>query len=245
MVEWWTYVPADFQLFSARTYARLVEAHHQALWPAQFLMAGCGAVALLGLLGRRRGAAQLLAGLAALWCITVAWDFLMLRYAHIHWGAPVMAVGFAAQAVVLAVLARRGGFTSQAAARERAVAALLLLVALAGAPLLGRLVGGSWWRAEVVGLMPAPTVLAILALAPLARPGVRRWLLPLPLAWCAVETLMLLALPSAQWPLLPLAALLSLAVRPARQAVQAAVQAAPAAAQSAAPAAPSAAPARR
>lgn len=243
MVEWWTYAPSDFQLFSARTYARLVQAHNQALWPAQWLMAGCAAVALLGLLTRRRGAAQLLAGLAALWCITVAWDFLMLRYAHIHWGAPVMAVGFAAQAVVLAVLARRGGFTTQPAARERAVAALLLLVALAGAPLLGWWLGGSWWHAEVVGLMPAPSVLAMLALAPLARPGTRRWLLPLPLAWCAMEALMLLALQSAQWPLLPLAALLSLAVRPARQAAVPATPVAPVA-QSAAPVAPSAAPAR-
>ncbi|WP_066343357.1 DUF6064 family protein, partial [Azohydromonas lata] len=226
MVEWWTYVPSDFQLFSGRTYARLVQAHNQALWPAQLLMAGCGAVALLGLLTRRRGAAQLLAGLAALWCITVAWDFLLLRYAQIHWGAPVMAVGFAAQAVVLAVLARRGAFTTDAAARERAVAVGLLLVALAGAPLLAGWLGGSWWRAEVVGLMPAPTVLAMLALAPLARPGVRRWLLPLPLAWCVVEPLMLLALQAPQWPLLPLAALLSLAARPARRGRAPAAQAA-------------------
>jgi hypothetical protein len=229
MVEWWTYVPADFQLFSARTYARLVEAHNQALWPAQALMSACGAVALLGLLGRRCGAARLLAGLAALWCITVAWDFLMLRYVQIHWGAPVMAVGFAAQALVLAVLARRDAFAAQPRPCERAVAALLLALALVGLPLLAPLAGASWWRAEVVGLMPAPTVLAILALAPLGAAGTRRWLLPLPLAWCVVESLMLVALQAPQWPLLPLAGLLSLAVRPGRtaQPVQAADAAAP------------------
>jgi hypothetical protein len=58
--------------------------------------------------------------------------------------------------------------------------------------------------------MPAPTVLAILALAPLGAAGTRRWLLPLPLAWCVVEAVTQAALGTPAWPLLPLAALLSL-----------------------------------
>jgi hypothetical protein len=211
MVEWWTYVPADFQLFSARTYARLVEAHNRALWPAQWLMLACGAAALLALLRRVGGAARLLAALSALWCLTVAWDFLVRRYAQIHWAAPEMALGFALQALLLALLARRDALERAPGARARAVAAGLLLLALAGMPLLAPLSGASWWRAEVVGLMPAPTVLAMLALAPLTRPGLRRaLLLALPLAWCVVEAVTQAALGAPAWPLLPLAALLSL-----------------------------------
>jgi hypothetical protein len=211
MVEWWTYAPADFQLFSLRTYERLVEAHDRALWPAQAFMLACGVVALLALLRRERAAARLLAGLCALWCITVAWDFLLLRYAQIHWGAPAMAVGFSAQAVVLAVLARRDAFAVTVPARRRATAAVLLAAALLGVPLLAPLQGASWWRAETVGLLPTPTVLAILALAPLAAPMARCWLLPLPLAWCIVEAVTQAALGSPLWPVLPLGALLCLA----------------------------------
>ena len=212
MAEWWTYVPADVQLFSARTYARLVEAHNRALWPAQWLMLGCGAVALVALLRRVGDAARLLAALCALWCLTVAWDFLVLRYARIHWAAPEMALGFALQALVLALLARRDAFERAPEAWGRATAVVLLLLALAGLPLLApALSGAPWWRAEVVGLMPAPTVLAMLALVPLTPAGLGRWLLlPLPLAWCVVEAVTLAALGSPAWPLLPLAALLSL-----------------------------------
>ncbi|NML17235.1 DUF6064 family protein [Azohydromonas caseinilytica] len=207
MPEWWTYAPADFQLFSARTYARLVEAHNRALWPAQWLDLACGAVLWLALLRRVSWAARALAALAALWCIGLAWDFFHLRYAQIHWGAPAMAVGFSWQALLLAVLARRNAFQPLPAPRARAAALMLLALALVGWPLLAPLTGASWWRAEVPGLMPAPTVLAMLALAPLATARARRWLLPLPLLWCAVEALTLAALGSAAWPLLPLAGL--------------------------------------
>jgi hypothetical protein len=212
MGEWWSYVPADFQLFSARTYARLVEAHNHALWPAQWVMLACGTVALVALLRREGGAARLLAGLCALWCLTVAWDFLMFRYAQIHWGAPEMAVGFALQALVLALLARRDAFERAPRPRARAAAVLLLVLALAGTPLLAPLMGAPWWRAQVVGLMPAPTVLAMLALVPLTRRGAQRALvLALPLAGCVVEALTWASLGSPAWPLLPLTALLSLA----------------------------------
>ena len=33
MSEWWTYTLSDFLLFSPRTYYRLFELHHRALWP--------------------------------------------------------------------------------------------------------------------------------------------------------------------------------------------------------------------
>lgn len=212
MNEWWTYVPADFQLFSARTYARLVEAHNQAQWPAQWLMLACGSVVLVALLRRHGAAARLLAGLCALWCLTVAWDFLMRRYAQIHWGAPKMALGFALQALVLVLLAWRDLFERAPDARARALAVLLLVLALAGAPLLSPLMGAPWWRAQVVGLMPAPTLLAMLALVPLTRRGWWRvLLLALPLAGCLLEALTLASLGSPAWPLLPLALLLSLA----------------------------------
>jgi hypothetical protein len=60
--------------------------------------------------------------------------------------------------------------------------------------------------------MPAPTVLAMLALVPLTRRGAQRALvLALPLAGCVVEALTWASLGSPAWPLLPLTALLSLA----------------------------------
>ena len=48
MSEWWTYSPANFLMFSARTYYRLFELHNKALWPAHGLALLTGFAILVG-----------------------------------------------------------------------------------------------------------------------------------------------------------------------------------------------------
>ncbi|MBF0333586.1 MAG: hypothetical protein HQL40_08050 [Alphaproteobacteria bacterium] len=81
MPEWWSYSPQDFVMFSPRAYFRLLERHHQALWPMQI-----GAIALgLAIPALLRGHRDRLATivLAACWA-WVAWSFLYMRFATIR-----------------------------------------------------------------------------------------------------------------------------------------------------------------
>lgn len=65
--------------------------------------------------------------------------------------------------------------------------------------------GSSPWRAELSGLIPAPTIAASLALLPLCSTRWRRLLLPLPLAGVVFEPLTLASMGRLHWLFLPLA----------------------------------------
>ena len=186
MSEWWTYRPSDFLLFSARTYWRLFELHNLQWWPLHLLTVAL-ALAALGWCLHRRSARPLLLVCALAWGF-VAWSFHLQRYAGIQWAATGFAAAFAAQGLLLGMLAA-GPAQARDGARALACRAGLavLCAALLLYPFVGLASGRPLVQAEVFGLAPDPTVLATLGVLLLLRPVPRQpWLLAwaVPLLWC-------------------------------------------------------------
>jgi hypothetical protein len=208
MHEWWTYGLADAQIFSARAYDRLVERCMREAWPAQLLVVALGVVVLLLLWWRPRTGARALAAVTALACTSVAAWWLAQCYSQLHWAAGWMAGGFALQALLLALAAASPHALDRAAQPgPRTGATVLFGFALIAFPWLSMPAGSGLWRAELVGLMPAPTISACLALVPLLT---ARWWLPLlalPVAGIAVEAVTQASIGREQWLLLPANAL--------------------------------------
>jgi len=182
-----SYSLSDFLLFSPATYFRLFELHNAAWWPAQLAALGAGA-ALVALSMRSSPGAGRIAALilAAAW-LWVAWSFHHERYAAINWAAKYYAWAFAAQGVLLAWAAARGNLRLGAPWSTRTRIGLgLLILALAGWPLIAPVAGRGWAGAEVFAFAPDPTVLATLGVLAAAA-KIRRELLPVPLLWCLVS----------------------------------------------------------
>ena len=214
MIEWWTYRPSDFLMFSPRTWWRLFELHNAALWPLQPLLLMVSAVLLVSVQRTTVPSAvpsavlrAALALLALAWA-GLAWFFLWQRFAPIHWPAPGYAIAFAVQAAALLVLAGRADLGVVADGRRRRAGLALGWVAL-GYPLVAPLFGRPWAQAEVIALAPDPTVVATLAVLLLAesragftaalaatlRAGASAWLL------LSAATLFTMASPQGALPL--------------------------------------------
>ncbi len=223
MSEWWSYRPADFLLFSPDTYRRLFELYNGAVWPAHVVAIGVGlALAVIALRGRAWAASAVCALLAAGW-LWVAWAFHWQRYVTINWAASAFAVGFAVEALLLLACGAFGGRLRLRSPRGRGgrVGLGLLLFAVLAEPALGPALGRPWLQAEVFGLTPDPTTVGTLGLLVMlrgvdaagqpARTSVRTWVLwPIPLLWCGVSGLTLMAMQAPDAWLLPAAALLAL-----------------------------------
>jgi len=204
MSEWWTYRPEDFLMFAPRTYWRLFELHNQAWWPAQVLAVLSGLAIALGLWRGQSGALRLSTVVLALCCAFVAWAFLWQRYAVINWAAVGLAWAFGAQAIGLLVLAGQSSLVLAAGRVRRGVGLGLLLWAVLVHPLLALALGRPWVQAEVLGLAPDPTAIAMLGVLLCADAVARatRVLLALlragALAWCAVSAATLATMGSSQ-----------------------------------------------
>ena len=102
----------------------------------------------------------------------------------------------------------------------RACAIALFAFALVVLPWLSVPAPGGIWRAEILGLMPAPCIAAAFSVVPLSTARWRLLLLPLPLAGTVLEAVTLASIGLDQWMLLPLQALvlaaMLLALRGAR-----------------------------
>jgi len=208
MSEWWTYRLGSFLLFSPRTYYRLFELYNEAVWPAQILAMALGLwiLALLVRGGPTRGRA-VGAVLAACWL----WSgvaFLALRYAKINFAATYFAWAFALEAALLvgtAVFPGRVAFEPRSGVGVPA-GRLILLVSLVVFPILAPLFHRGWLCAEVFGLAPDPTAVATLGVLLTAR-GRGRWLwMAVPVLWCVVTGLTLLAMKAPDFWISPLAA---------------------------------------
>ena len=210
MPEWWTYSLSDFLMFSPRTYYRLFELHNAAVWPAQLLAIALG-IAILALLRR----AEVWAGravaaiLAACW-LWVAWAYFFLRYADISLAGRYFAIGFAAEALLIAwvgIVRSRLRFQAPAGT-VRTAGVCIFLYALLVHPLLAPFTGRPWLQAELFGVAPDPTAIGTLGVLVTAQR--RHWgLLALPLLWCAVSGATLWTMQSPDAPVLPAAAVLA------------------------------------
>ena len=229
MVEWWTYRPSDFLMFSPRVYWRLFELANAASWPLQPPVLAAGVIwcalaarAAEGTPSRLPARAALL-GLAAAWG-WVGYAFVHRLYAAVNWGAAPFAPAFAAQTLAMAALAlAASGIDLHTDRRRRRAGIALLAWALAAQPLLGALAGRPFTQWEVFGIAPDPTlvgtvgVLVLLrAPTPAGRIALRAlWIVPLVAA--AGSAMTLATMGSAQAVVLPVAlGVAAWAVRAAR-----------------------------
>jgi len=183
-----TYSVADFIPFTAEVYQRLVVRQNEAVWPAQILTLLSGLAALVG---AQRGWGRTLAGiLVGVWA-WVAVSYHLWLFTELSWFANYLAGGFLVQAGLIAVAAALGGFKAEAWGTRQAPVVLGLVLAAIGVgfmPVVAPLSGRGWAAAACFGAVPNPTVIASMGLLLVAsRPGWLWLLLPIPLAWCAIE----------------------------------------------------------
>lgn len=210
MSEWWTYGPRDLLMFSADTYYRLFESYNREMWPLQLAALAAGAALAMLVQRGRSGAARVAFMLLALAWAWVAWGYHWQRLADIHLGGGHVALAFGLQAALLAWAGWGGRVVpAPASAWRRHAGVAMMLFALAGFPLMAPLFGRGWPRAEVLGLMPDPTVLATLGVL-LIHARSPWWLYPIPMAWCVASGATLWAMGAPDFGVLPLAALLTL-----------------------------------
>lgn len=181
MVEWWTYRPSDFLMFSAGSHARLLEQYNQDVWPLHALMLASGMLLVAAAAAPSARAARWAPlALAGIWG-WVGWGFLWSRFAEINTAAMYLAFAFWLQAALFAALAlhapRPIGQPRGAHLTGLAVVAAALLLWPLTAPLTGR----SLLQAEFFGLAPEPTALATLGWLLSGRPRGARWLAVIPL----------------------------------------------------------------
>jgi len=207
MSEWWTYTLSDFLLFTPRTYFHLFELYNAAVWPMQLLTFALG-LAILGRFRSRGRAAAAILGALWLW---VAFAFLLRRYATINWAAAYWAWAFVLEAalvvwfgVVRAALWVDG--------RTGRAGPSLLLFALLVQPFIGLLMGRGWRSLEIFGAVPDPTVVGTLGLLLAARRRARPLLMIVPVLWCAMTGLTLLAMKAPDFWIAPAAAAFSVAL---------------------------------
>ena len=214
MSEWWSYRLSDFLLFSPETYYRLFELHTNAVWPAHLVAAAVG-LAILALILLQPSFAGRAIGvlLAAAW-LFVAWSFLATRYAGINWASVYFAWAFVAQALLLLLSAGAPKRLTIAAPGTTPVGKIgigLVAFALLAYPFVGALAGRKWSEAELFGIAPDPTVLLTLGALLTARR--MRWeLLVIPVLWCVVTGATLWVLDDPAALIMPVAAVLTLAL---------------------------------
>lgn len=226
MAEWWTYRPADFVMFSARSYWRVYELYNDSLWPMQLATIGVGLALVVALARPMRGSGRAATLVMAACWLWVAWGFHWQHFAAVNTAATAFAAAFAVQGLLLlaAGLMLPGRAVDARSAARHWVGLSLMLLALLGQPLLALSTGRPWTQAEVFGVAPDPTVLATLGLLLLVLPmrdAASRHrgraffvtcLWPIPLLWAAVSGATLWVLREPQALLLPGAAFLALCV---------------------------------
>lgn len=197
MSEWWTYRLSDFLMFSPATYSRLVERYNREVWPLHLPTIAAGALLLWWAAGRRPGAGKWVAAVLAPMWLWVGWGFHWQRYAPINWAAKYFAMGFALQALLLAVAA--AVIAKSADARStgpllRAGGLALALIGLFVYPFLALPAGRPWSQAEVFGVMPGPTAMGTLGLLLVSGGRYGRWLAVIPALAVVAELATRLAL---------------------------------------------------
>ena len=209
MGDWLSYTPADFLLFSARTYYRLFELYNRAIWPAQILALLLGLVILWRL--HRPGGWQgsvVTVILAAGWLWT-AWAYLLEHYDTINWAARYVAIGFVIEALLLLWTGAVRNWLLFQPYRDWVgrTGMGLFLFALMVQPLIGPLVGRDWKQAEIFGIAPDPTVLATLGILLTVDKRPQWGLMIIPLIWCALSGATLWSMGSSDAWIMPVAAL--------------------------------------
>jgi hypothetical protein len=197
--EWFGYTLSDALMFSPRVYYRLIELYNEAVAPAQALTIGLG-LAILAALVRGGGIRFPAIALGAIW-LWVSYAFLWERFATINWPISYVLPFTVLQGLMLIGIGVAGAGVSLPARHNIAAAAGFTLFAAAVIlyPVIAPLLDRPWPAAEIFGLMPDPTAVATLAFLAIAS-GRARWLpMIVPLLWCAISSVTLWTMGSAEW----------------------------------------------
>lgn len=197
MSEWWTYRPGDFLLFSEPVYWRLFELINAALWPWPLMALVLGSVIPLLASLRPGSAGRPISAILACALIVTAWAFLWQHYRQINWVAAYFVPFFGLEALLLlwfGVVRGKLGFRTELTP-GLIVGWMLFAYALVLHPLTALVTGRTLKGAEIFGLAPDATVIALLGLLATTSAGSERaWLFPLPVMWCLVSWATLLTL---------------------------------------------------
>ncbi|KZY48009.1 hypothetical protein A3731_07250 [Roseovarius sp. HI0049] len=198
MREWLSYELADLLLFSERVYWRLFTLENAALWPMP-LLAPLAILAALALHGRRPdGGLRLLFALLALSWLSIGSNFIMQRYAPIHWAMSYAGPVFFLQAIAFAVMAFAGPPRGKNPLPAIRAGYALILAGTLGYPLLSLLQSRTLADAEIAGIAPDPTALVSLGAALLTTGHWHRLTAcAVPFLWLAQSTLTLYVLTGA------------------------------------------------
>lgn len=172
--------------YTAEIYASMIAQYNAALWPAAAVALALGVSVLVLAIHPQPGGGRAIGGLLAVaWAVT-GYFFLYERFATLNFAAPVYALLFGIEAVLIAIfLVLRA---PPAIRFRRGVAGggglALLLFALAGYPVQALGLPNGLAAAQVAGLAPGPTAVLTLGVL-LLIDGRAPWVLAvLPILWC-------------------------------------------------------------
>ncbi|TVP82528.1 MAG: MFS transporter permease, partial [Puniceicoccaceae bacterium] len=184
--------------FTPDVYTRLIERTNENLWPLHLLVlaAGVGTL-LLFYFGRPRVASL---ALALIW-IWVGFAYLIRGYAELTPVGLWFGWGFCLQGMLVLGLGVAGCFQSparQAGKLSWWTGLFMVDYGLFIHPVLTWILAGTWTRAEVFGIHPDPTAMAILGILLMIAKGWSFCLLAaIPILWCITSGLTLIGLESA------------------------------------------------
>lgn len=220
MADWSSYALSDVLPFSLETYQRLGTLYNSRFSFAVFIGVGGGLMALAFLWRPAYWRVRLvLASLGLSW-LWISWAYQLETLAPLLWAAELFAIAFALQSGLLlagaALLPSTQGTSLSVLSRSsvsaqprlgRWLAYGMLAFAVLLLPLVELVAGRAWVGLSLFGTAATPTAIATLGLAAALGPRFVLLLMPIPMLWCIVASLLQFGLADPLW-LLPAVAVL-------------------------------------
>jgi hypothetical protein len=211
MADWSSYGLSDFLPFSFETYQQLGALYNARFGNAVFVGLGAGLMLLVLMLRPVRWRLRLalvVLGLSWLW---ISWAYQLQTLAPLLWAGELFAIAFALQSGLLlasAALPTPALVLPRRPERRRPgdwLAAGMLAFSVLLLPLIELAVGVPWSGLSIFGTAAIPTAIGTLGLAALVGPRLALLLMPIPMLWCLIASLILLGLGDPLWALPALA----------------------------------------
>ncbi len=209
MPEWMSYELVDFLMFSPATYYRMIELYHGSLWPLHLLIF---AIIIFLLVKWRQPPGKSVILLFACAWLPVGVAFFYYQFAPIFWGAYYIAAAFVVQALLLvATIFLKYDSVEGRKQVWKLPVYFMAAVALVAPPLLTMASGRPLATSDLVFATPDPTVVATFSLLCTFRSP--WWLFPIPILWSVFSGLLLYAMETPWFWLMPVISALAVAGR--------------------------------
>lgn len=174
--------------FSPEVYFSLIAGYNRDIWPAQLIAFVLGLIVLAAVLRHFPKSDRIAAAILAIFWIWVGYVFHWQTFSGINFVAPVLAVLFLLQGLLLLW---SGGIRGNVSFQFESgivgwIALILILGGLVFHTLASVAVGHAWPGLAVFGTSPNPTLVFTLGVLLLGRPRVPWHLMMLPVLWGAV-----------------------------------------------------------